>query len=119
MEQDYFDLLLIGGGAAGLSLALHLAPHIRIGLVTKGPLPEGATYYAQGGISAVWDQADSLESHIDDTLNAGAGLCNEAVVRFTVEHAREAIEWLVTQGVPFTQETRPDGSIPACGAVQA
>ncbi len=111
MEQDYYDLLLIGGGAAGLSLALHLAPHIRIGLITKGPLTEGATYYAQGGISAVWDQADSLESHIEDTLNAGAGLCDEAVVRYTVEHARDAIQWLVGQGVPFTQETRADGSI--------
>jgi len=111
MEQDYYDLLLIGGGAAGLSLALHLAPHIRIGLITKGPLTEGATYYAQGGISAVWDQADSLESHIEDTLNVGAGLCDEAVVRYTVEHARDAIQWLVGQGVPFTQETRADGSI--------
>ena len=111
MNQDYYDLLLIGGGAAGLSLALHLAPHIRIGLITKGPLPEGATYYAQGGISAVWDEADSLESHIEDTLKAGAGLCDETVVRYTVEHAREAIQWLANQGVPFTQETRPDGTI--------
>ena len=111
MKHDYYDLLLIGGGAAGLSLALHLAPHIRIGLITKGPLTEGATYSAQGGISAVWDQADSLESHIEDTLNAGAGLCDPAVVRYTVEHARDAIQWLVEQGVPFTQETRPDGSI--------
>ena len=110
MKHDYYDLLLIGGGAAGLSLALHLAPHIRIGLITKGPLTEGATYYAQGGISAVWDQADSLESHIEDTLNAGAGLCDPAVVRYTVEHARDAIQWLVEQGVPFTRETRPDGS---------
>ena len=111
MQQDYYDLLVIGGGAAGLSLALHLAPHTRVALITKGPLPEGATYYAQGGISAVWDQTDSLESHIEDTLNAGAGLCDEAIVRFTVEHAREAIQWLAGQGVPFTKETRPDGSI--------
>jgi L-aspartate oxidase len=111
MAQDYYDLLLIGGGAAGLSLALHLTPHTRIGLITKGPLPEGATFYAQGGISAVWDKADTLESHIEDTLNAGAGLCDEAAVRFTVEHGREAIQWLVDQGVPFTQETRQDGSL--------
>jgi L-aspartate oxidase len=111
MNQDYYDLLLIGGGAAGLSLALHLAPQYRICLVTKGPLPEGATFYAQGGISAVWDQSDSLESHIEDTLNVGAGLCDESIVRFTVEHACEAIQWLANQGVPFTQETRPDGSI--------
>jgi L-aspartate oxidase len=111
MKQDCYDLLLIGGGASGLSLALHLASHIRIGLITKGPLTEGATYYAQGGISAVWDQADSLESHIEDTLKTGAGLCNEAVVRFTVERGREAVQWLARQGVPFTQETRPDGSV--------
>ncbi len=111
MTQDYYDLLLIGGGAAGLSLALRLAPHARIGLITKGPLPEGATFYAQGGISAVWDQTDSLESHIEDTLHTGAGLCDEAVVRYTVSHGREAIQWLVNQGVPFTQETRPDGSV--------
>ena len=111
MPQDDYDLLLIGGGAAGLSLALRLAPHARIGLITKGPLPEGATFYAQGGISAVWDQTDSLESHIEDTLNAGAGLCDESVVRFTVSHGREASQWLIDRGVPFTQETRPDGSI--------
>jgi len=111
MTQDYYDLLLIGGGAAGLSLALRLAPHARIGLVTKGPLPEGATFYAQGGISAVWDRTDSLESHIEDTLHTGAGLCDEAVVRYAVSHGREAIQWLVDQGVPFTQETRADGSV--------
>lgn len=111
MEQAYFDVLLIGGGAAGLSLALRLAPHARIALVTKGPLPEGATLYAQGGISAVWDQNDSIASHIADTLNTGAGLCDEAVVRFTVERGHDAIQWLIAQGVPFTQETRPDGTL--------
>ncbi len=111
MEQAYFDVLLIGGGAAGLSLALRLAPHARIALVTKGPLPEGATLYAQGGISAVWDQNDSIASHIADTLNTGAGLCDEAVVRFTVERGHDAIQWLIDQGVPFTRETRPDGTL--------
>lgn len=111
MEQSYFDVLLIGGGAAGLSLALRLAPHARIALVTKGPLPEGATLYAQGGISAVWDQNDSIASHIADTLNTGAGLCDEAVVRFTVERGHNAIQWLIDQGVPFTRETRPDGTL--------
>ncbi len=111
MEHAYFDVLLIGGGAAGLSLALRLAPSARIALVTKGPLPEGATLYAQGGISAVWDQDDSVASHIADTLNTGAGLCDETVVRFTVEHGHDAIQWLIDQGVPFTQETRPDGTL--------
>ncbi len=111
MTDKHFDVLLIGGGAAGLSLALRLAPHARIALATKGPLPEGATLYAQGGISAVWDRDDSIESHITDTLSTGAGLCDEGVVRFTVEHGREAIQWLIDQGVPFTRETRPDGTL--------
>src|SRR3569623_631586 len=110
MNHSPFDVLLIGGGAAGLSLALRLAPHARIALVTKGPLPEGATLYAQGGISAVWDQSDSIASHIADTLNTGAGLCDEEVVRFTVERGRGAIQWLIDQGVPFTREPRAAGS---------
>ena len=111
MDHKHFDVLLIGGGAAGLSLALRLAPNARIALATKGPLPEGATLYAQGGISAVWDREDSIESHIADTLNTGAGLCDEAVVRYTVERGRDAIQWLIDQGVPFTRETRPDGTL--------
>ena len=110
MDHSPFDVLLIGGGAAGLSLALRLAPHARIALITKGPLSEGATLYAQGGISAVWDRTDSVESHIADTLDAGAGLCDEQAVRFTVERGRAAIQWLIDQGVPFTRETRADGS---------
>jgi L-aspartate oxidase len=72
--------------------------------LAKGPLEEGASLYAQGGISVVLDQADSLQSHIDDTLQAGAGLCDEEAVRFTVEHARESIEWLINQGVSFTKD---------------
>ena len=110
MNHSPFDVLLIGGGAAGLSLALRLAPHARIALVTKGPLPEGATLYAQGGISAVWDQRDSIASHIADTLHTGAGLRDAEVVRFTVERGRGAIQWLIDHGVPFTREPRADGS---------
>jgi L-aspartate oxidase len=105
-----YDVIIVGGGAAGLSLALHLAPQARIAVITKGPLTEGATLYAQGGISAVLDAEDSIESHIEDTLRAGAGLCDPDVVRYTVEHAREAIQWLIDSGVPFTRETRADGS---------
>ena len=102
------DVLIIGSGAAGLSLALRLPEHIRCTVVSKRELSEGNTYYAQGGISAVLDSADSLESHVADTLVAGAGLCDEAVVRTVVEHGPAAIRWLAEQGVAFTQ-TPPTG----------
>ncbi|MCP5419672.1 MAG: L-aspartate oxidase [Gammaproteobacteria bacterium] len=105
------DVLVIGCGAAGLSLALRLAEVATVTALAKGTLEEGSTYYAQGGISAVVDAEDSLESHIQDTLIAGAGLCHLDSVRFTVENAREAIEWLIHQGVMFTTEARADGSI--------
>ncbi len=109
-RQIQYDAIIIGGGAAGLSLALHLAQSSRIAIITKGPLNEGATLYAQGGISAVVDTHDSFESHINDTLLAGAGLCDPAVVRFTVENSRAAVDWLIDSGVPFDREIRADGS---------
>ncbi|MCB1778073.1 MAG: FAD-binding protein, partial [Candidatus Competibacteraceae bacterium] len=103
------DVLIIGSGAAGLSLALRLANSARIAVLAKGPLHEGSTYYAQGGVSAVLDVGDSIESHIQDTLIAGAGLCHADAVRFTVEHGRDVIEWLSQQGVPFTREPNTGG----------
>lgn len=99
------DVLIIGSGAAGLSLALRLAPHAHVHVVTKGPLTESASFYAQGGISAVLDKSDSIASHIADTLAAGAGLCDPEVVRYTVERGKESIQWLIERGVPFTEET--------------
>ncbi len=102
--SHHFDVLIIGSGAAGLTLALQLAEYAQVAVLAKGQLEESASLYAQGGISVVLDQTDSLQSHIDDTLKAGAGLCNEEVVRFTVEHARESIEWLIAQGVSFTKD---------------
>ncbi len=103
-----YDVLIIGSGAAGLSLALRLPETCRIALVSKGPLAEGSTLYAQGGISAVLDKADSVESHIEDTLNAGAGLCSPATVRFVVEKGPESIRWLIDQGVKFTRDEEGD-----------
>ncbi|GAA3541234.1 L-aspartate oxidase [Zobellella aerophila] len=103
------DVLIIGSGAAGLSLALKLADHAKVHVLSKGPLTEGATLYAQGGIAAVFDETDSIESHVEDTLIAGAGLCDEAVVEFTAGDAPDAIQWLIGQGVPFDTEESSQG----------
>jgi len=67
------DVLIVGSGAAGLTVALRLAPHCKVLVLSKGRAKESATFYAQGGIAAVFDETDSIESHIEDTLIAGAG----------------------------------------------
>ena len=104
MPQPFkHDVLIIGSGAAGLTAALTLPAHLRVAVLTKGSLSSGSTLYAQGGIAAVLEQTDSISDHISDTLKAGGGLCHEDAVRFTVEHSREAIEWLIEQGVEFTR----------------
>ena len=97
------DVLILGSGAAGLSLALRLRPDLSVALVSKRSLDEGSTRYAQGGISAVFDADDSLASHVEDTLKAGAGLCEPGVVRSVVERGPHNIRWLLDQGVPFTR----------------
>ena len=97
------DVLIIGSGAAGLGLALRLPAHIKTGLVAKRELEEGNTLYAQGGISAVLDARDSVDSHVEDTLEAGGGLCDEEVVRMVVEHGPDNIRWLFEEGVEFTR----------------
>ncbi|QGN95415.1 L-aspartate oxidase [Piscirickettsia salmonis] len=104
MKQHFnHDITIIGSGAAGISLALRLAGHARVALLTKSSLTESSTLYAQGGVAAVLDEGDSLSAHIQDTLSAGAGLCNEEAVRFTIENARECIHWLIDHGVQFTR----------------
>ncbi|QKT02407.1 L-aspartate oxidase [Ectothiorhodospiraceae bacterium 2226] len=98
-----FDVLIIGSGAAGLSAALRLADHASVAVASKGPLPLGSTLYAQGGVAAVLADDDSVDAHARDTLDAGAGLCDPAVVRYVVERGRAGIQYLIDQGVPFTR----------------
>ena len=99
-----FDTLIIGSGLAGLTLALKLAEQQKVGLITKKSLLDGASGQAQGGIAAVLSGEDSLDAHIHDTLIAGAGLCDKAVTRYVVEHGKAAIDWLLSEGVPFTKD---------------
>lgn len=103
-----FDTLIIGSGLAGLTLALKLAEHKKIGIITKQSLLDGASSWAQGGIAAVLSNTDSIESHIQDTLIAGAGLCDEKSTRYVVEQAKNAIDWLIKQGVPFTKDANTE-----------
>jgi L-aspartate oxidase len=99
-----YDVLILGSGTAGQSMALRLADRLRVALVTKRELADSASNWAQGGIAAVLDNTDSIEAHIQDTFVAGAGLCNPTSTRFVVENGKRAIEWLIDRGVPFTRE---------------
>lgn len=103
------DVLIIGSGAAGLSLALRLADHANVTVLSKGPLNEGSTFYAQGGIAAVFDETDSIDSHIEDTLVAGDGLCEREAVEFIAGNAKSCVQWLIDQGVLFDTETGAGG----------
>ncbi len=98
-----YDVLIIGSGAAGLSLALTIARKYRVAVLSKSEVIEGSTWYAQGGIAAVLDNEDSIESHVKDTIAAGAGLCHRDTVEFTVKNSKDAIQWLIDLGVDFTK----------------
>jgi len=108
-QANRYEVLIIGGGAAGLSLALNLPSHMSIAVITKDNETEGSTYYAQGGISAVLRDSDSFESHIEDTMKAGGGLCDRLAVQHTIENGPQAINWLSDLGVPFTTDKHKDG----------
>jgi len=99
-----YDVIIIGSGAAGLTAALNLADTLKVAVLAKGGLSEGSTAHAQGGIAAVLEEGDTFESHIEDTMIAGAGLNDRRTVEFVVEHAPKAIERLIALGVPFTAE---------------
>ncbi|MDR1647863.1 MAG: L-aspartate oxidase [Zoogloeaceae bacterium] len=99
-----YDVLIIGSGLAGQSAALRLAGQCRVLMIAKRTLEESASSRAQGGIAAVLDSRDSIESHIRDTFVAGAGLNDERATRFVVENGSRAIQWLIGEGVPFTRD---------------
>jgi L-aspartate oxidase len=101
MADRQFDVIVIGSGAAGLSAALNIAPHLKVAVLAKGGISAGSTAWAQGGIAAVLEPGDTFESHIEDTMIAGAGLNDRRTVEFVVENAPAAIERLAELGVPF------------------
>lgn len=105
MAARQFDVLIIGSGLAGQSAALRLAEHCKVALISKRLLEDSASGWAQGGIAAVLDTQDSIENHIQDTLVAGAFLNDPQATRFVVQNGKRAIDWLIEQGVPFTQDT--------------
>ena len=101
METLHYDYLVLGSGIAGLTFALHAAKAGKVAVACKGVLADTGTTHAQGGIAAVLSSIDSFELHVQDTLEAGAGLCNEEAVRFMVAQAPEAIQWLQQLGLRF------------------
>lgn len=103
------DVLIVGSGAAGLSLALRLATHQKVIVLSKGPVSEGSTFYAQGGIAAVFDETDSIASHVEDTLIAGAGIVVKHAAEFVASNARHCVQWLIDQGVLFDTHVQPNG----------
>ena len=101
-----FDVLVIGSGAAGLTLALQMAQYAKVAVLSKRKISSGSTSWAQGGIAAVLDDRDSTKDHIDDTLDAGAGLCDYDVVKFVVDQGKNTINWLIENGVNFTRDSQ-------------
>ncbi|MEQ9106106.1 MAG: L-aspartate oxidase [Limnobacter sp.] len=99
-----FDVLVVGEGLAALSMILSMPETAKIGVISKNKFNELSSYWAQGGISAVYSSEDNFDKHVKDTLIAGDGLCNEDAVRKIVGEGTSVLEWLVELGVPFTQE---------------
>ncbi|EHK2820309.1 L-aspartate oxidase [Escherichia coli] len=110
LPEHSCDVLIIGSSAAGLSLALRLADQHQVIVLSKGPVTEGSTFYAQGGIAAVFDETDSIDSHVEDTLIAGGGICDRHAVEFVASNARSCVQWLIDQGVLFDTHIQPNGA---------
>jgi len=104
MPQPSSPIVVIGAGLAGLTVALHVAQQRPVVVLAKRDLDEAATAWAQGGIVGVLGSDDSVESHVRDTQDAGAGLVDEHTARFIAEHSAAAVQWLVSQGVPFSPD---------------
>ena len=102
-------VVIVGAGLAGLAVALRVAQQRQVIVMAKRQLDEGATAWAQGGIVGVLGDDDSVESHVRDTQDAGAGLVDEHTARFIAERSAQAVEWLVAQGVPFSSD--PSGPL--------
>src|SRR5437764_11503044 len=102
-----FDFIVLGSGIAGLSFALNVALHGRVAIITKKNKAKSNTNYAQGGIAAVTSKEDSVEMHVRDTLEAGAGLCHEAVVRTIVQEGPARIQELIELGMKFSEREIP------------
>ena len=100
-SSQSYDVAIVGGGIAGLSVALRLPENLRVALFTKGQLGESNTRYAQGGLTVALGADDSPELHFQDTIAAGAGLCDETAVRFLTQEAPAAVRWLISMGVQF------------------
>lgn len=98
----HFDVIIVGSGGAGLSLTLSLPQHFNIAVLAKSNLTDASTFYAQGGVAAVLDETDSIEQHIDDTMIAGAHLCETEAVKQTVEGGKPSVDFLLKHGVQFT-----------------
>lgn len=109
LNMQQFDVLIIGSGLAGLSLALRTAANKKVCLVSKRSINDTASNWAQGGIAAVINDEDSIDAHIQDTLIAGGGLCDVAVTKMVAEQGKQAVGWLIEQGVGFTREQDNSG----------
>ncbi|XNM45270.1 FAD-dependent oxidoreductase [Escherichia coli] len=107
LPEHSCDVFIIGSGAAGLSLALRLGDQHQVIVASKGPVTEGSTFYAQGGIAAVFDETDSIDWHVEDTLIAGAGICDRHAGEFVASNARSCVQWLIDQGVFIDTHIQP------------